>query len=810
MNNQDFTHILEKNSEYYALIESMLNGYAVNEIILDYKHEPVDYRFLEVNTAFEELTTFKKKDLIGKNITEIFPKIEKSWIQLCADVALNQKDICTEYYSKMLDRYYSVRIVSKQRGIFLTVFNDITTIKDAHKEVERQRASYHSLFENIRVGLIRTSIDEGKILKANPSCAELFGFDDLESFLQTSIIERYQDPDDRKKYRAKLLRNGKVNHAVLQMRKENSKRLTVAVSSTLHYINNLPVWIDSTIQDISKQQRAEERLQINSIVFEHTLEAVVISDENHKILTVNKAFNDITGYEKKEVIGKDFDLLWCDEVDMNLQCQTILGELKQNGSWQGEVYKRHKNGHPFPAHLSVIEGEKSKDVKHYISIFYDITYRKQSEEKLYQLAHFDTLTGLSNRHAFMHRLKESIETSSRNQTKMAVLFMDLDGFKAINDQYGHDAGDEVLIATAARLKKTIRKSDIVARMGGDEFTVIVENVQDIRSLSVLAQKLIDSVSQEIKMKDSILRVTTSIGISIYPDDALDLESVLRHADNAMYRAKELGKNNLQFFTKELNVDSVKQMIFEMELRHALEKNEFHISYQPQYSSTSNALVGFEALIHWENETYGRVSSEDFLSTAAQSDLIYKILNWTLKNAISQTLYWQKRFDRPFTLSLSLPDKYLEYTHSIDYIQQTLQEYDFSSELLHLQVQQNTLMQEALFLQLQKLHALKIKIVIDNFGTGLSSMDDLYKLPLFAFKIDQTILSRERESGHSRLPMMIQVAKALGSKLIIPPLDRQGGTEISSNPVFKEECLLLHKAAQADEIDAVLKEGLTTR
>jgi PAS domain S-box-containing protein len=290
MNNQDFTHILEKSSEYYELIESMLNGYAVNEIILDYKHEPVDYRFLEINTAFEELTALKKADLIGKNITEVFPNIEKSWIELCADVALNQKDICTEYYSKMLDRYYNVRIISRSKGIFLTIFNDITTIKDAHKEVERQRSSYHSLFENIRVGLIRTGIDEGKILKANPACAELFGFDDLESFLQTSITERYQNPDDRKKYRTKLLRNGKVNHAVLQMQKENNKRLTVAVSSTLHYEDNLPVWIDSTIQDISKQQRAEERLQMNSIVFEHTLEAVVISDENHKILTVNKAF----------------------------------------------------------------------------------------------------------------------------------------------------------------------------------------------------------------------------------------------------------------------------------------------------------------------------------------------------------------------------------------------------------------------------------------------------------------------------------------------------------------------------------------
>ena len=805
MNNQDFTHVLEKNSEYYELIESMLNGYAVNEIILDYKHEPVDYRFLEINTAFEELTALKKEEVIGKNITEVFPRIEKSWIELCADVALNQKDICTEYYSRILDRYYNVRIISKQKGIFLTIFNDITTIKDAHKDAERQRSSYHSLFENIRVGLIRTSIDEGKILKANPSCVELFGFDDLESFLQTSVTERYQNPDDRKKYHTKLLRNGKVNHAVLQMQKENNKRLTVAVSSTLHYEDNLPVWIDSTIQDISKQQRAEERLQMNSIVFEHTLEAVVISDENYKILTVNKAFSDITGYEKKEVIGKDFDLLWCDEEDMNLQCQIILGELNQNGSWQGEVYKRHKNGHSFPAHLSVIEGEKSKDSKHYISIFYDITYRKQSEEKLYQLAHFDTLTGLSNRHAFMHRLKESIESSTRYEQKMAVLFMELAGFKAINDQYGHDAGDEVLIATAAHLKKIIRKSDIVARMGGDEFTVIIENIKDVRSLSILAQKMIDSVSQEIKMKDSVLRVTTSIGISIYPDDALDLESVLRHADNAMYRAKELGKNNLQFFTKELNVDSVRQMIFEMELRHALEKNEFHLSYQPQYNNATDQLVGFEALIHWENDTYGRVPSEEFLPIAAQNDLIYKILNWILVRSISQVKYWQKRFDQTFTLSLSLPDKYLEYIHSIKYIQQALEEHDFSSELLHLQIQQNSLMQETLFLQLQKLHALKIKIVIDNFGVGISSVDDLYKLPIFAFKIDHSIVSNESITEHPRLPMMIQIAKALKSKLIMHKQDTKDSAETSIDLPYSEgEFLIVNKAEEAEKIESILK------
>lgn len=804
MNNQDFSHILDKSSEYCQLIESMLNGYSLNEIILDYKHEPIDYRFLEINAAFEELTGFKKECIIGKNITDVFPHIEKSWIDLCADVALNQKDICTEYYSKALDRHYNVRIVSKQKGIFLTVFSDISSIKSAHKEAERQKKSYQNLFEKIHVALIRTSIDEGMIIKANLSCAELFGFDDVDSFMKTSIIDRYKDSHDRKNYRTKLLRNGKFNHAVMQMQKKNNKTLTIAVSSTLHYENNLPVWIDSTLQDISKQQRAEERLQMHSIVFEHTLEAVVISDENHKILTVNKAFSEITGYEKREVIGKDFDLLWCVEEEMSSQCEMILTQLHKSGSWQGEVYKRHKDGRTFLAHLSVIEGEKSKNVKHYISIFYDITYRKQSEEKLYQLAHFDTLTGLSNRYAFMSKLKDSLEKSSRYKQKTAVMFMDLDGFKAINDLYGHNAGDEVLITTAARIKNIIRKSDTVARMGGDEFTVIIENAQDVRALSVLAQKMIDTVSQEIKMKDSILNMTTSIGISIYPDDALELESVLVHADNAMYRAKELGKNNYQFFAKELNIDSVNQMIYEMELRHALEKEEFHLRYQPLYCMQSDTVLGFEALILWDNDTYGIVDAEEFLEVAAQSDLIYKILNWVLDESIVQIQKWQETFSKKLTLSLNIPDKYLESMQTIQHIQKTLQRHQFSAELLHLQVQQNAFMQDLLFHQLQALHALKVKIVIDNFGTGISSIDDLHKLPIYAFKIDKSFISTKEDLKHPRIQVMIQLASALQAKVIIAYLkDSDNIQTVKDLKCEEKRCLSLHSALSSDQTFTLL-------
>ncbi len=791
MKRKDFSQFLSINPQYHQLIETMLNGYAVNEIILDYKHEPVDYRFLEVNSAFEALTGFTRQQVIGKTILDLMPETKQEWIEICADVALNQKDICTEYYSDILKRYYQVRIISHEKGVFLTIFNDISSLKEAHEELERRKKSYQMFFDGIQVGLIRTTVNEGKIIKANPASAHLFGFDDLESFMQTSVTEFYKHPEDRKKYRTKLLRNGKLNHAVLQMQKVNKKPLTIAVSSTVHYENNLPVWIDSTIQDISKQRRAEERLQTNSIVFEHTLEAVVISDEEHKILTVNKAFTDITGYTKKEVVGKDFNLLWCSDEKQADQSNNILFELLTKGSWQGEVHQRHKDGHQFPAHLSVIEGERSKDTKHYISIFYDITYRKQSEEKLYQLAHFDPLTKLSNRHAFLNRLEESIARAKRYEKKCAVFFMDLDGFKAINDTYGHNAGDEVLKITASRLKKTIRKSDMLARLGGDEFTVIIENETETRSLNILAQKMINAVSQDIRLKEAIVSITTSIGISIYPDDALDLESVLKHADNAMYRAKELGKNNVQYFTKELNIDSVNQMIFEMELRHALEKDEMQIYYQPRVHLHTKKIIGFEAILRWENETYGVVKPEVFLPVAMQSEFINKICSWLLHASLSQVKKWQEKFERPFSLSFMLPNKQLLNEEFITELQKTLETIDYDASLLHIQVQQDALMQSNLYESVQRFHLLGIKLIVNNFGMGVSSIADLYKLPLHGLKIHKKFVHHTTEEDAATLKVLIELAHTLKTEVIASSVD--------SSDIFEELRKLNVQLVQGDHL-----------
>jgi len=628
----------------------MLNGYAVNEIVLNYKHEPVDYRFLEVNTAFETLTGLKKEHVIGKSILDILPDTEHEWIELCGEVALNQKDLATEYFSAALNKTFQVRIFSPQKGIFVTVFNDISSLKEALKDLQDQKDSYASLFNNIRVGLIRTSIDEGKILQANPACAELFGFEKLEEFMQNSIIELFKDSDDRKAHRAKLLRNGKVNHTILQMKKANAKSVTVSVSSTLHYENNLPVWIDSTIQDISKQKR--------------------------------------------------------------------------------------------------------------------------SEEKLFQLAHVDALTGLSNRHSFMNRLETSIQKASRYQHKCAVLFLDLDGFKGINDSYGHSAGDLVLTVTAQRLKSIIRKSDLVARMGGDEFTIIIEDFDNVRALNILAKKIIQAVSKNISLQETELSLTTSIGISIYPDDAPNLEVLLKNADNAMYRAKELGKNTVQFFTKDLNIDLVNKMVFENHLKHALEKEELHLFYQARITSDKRKVIGLEASLRWFSDSYGWVSPNDFLPVALQSDIINKIFSWAIKSAcIALKKFQSQKTD--LSLSLSIVNKCLESRYFFQELRKALFISKIDPSYLHLQVSQEVLNKESSLKQLQEIESLGVKIIIDNFGKGVTCIENFEKLPITGVKIDKSFIQDlNKQSPSQTLLTLISLAKCFDAELIAQEIDSE--------------------------------------
>ena len=650
MKNQNLSQILEQQSHYHSLIEGMLNGYAVNEIVLNYKHKPIGYQFLEVNKAFEALTGLKKEFVIGKNILDVLPKTEQKWIDICADVALNQKDICAEYFSPALNKTFQVRIFSPQKGIFITIFNDISSLKKAHLEVEKQKDSYESLFNNIRVGLIRTSINEGKILKANPACAELFGYSSLKKFMQNSIIHLFKDTDDRKAHRAKLLRNGKVNNTSLQMKKENGKSVTVSVSSTLHYEDNLPVWIDSTIQDISKQKR--------------------------------------------------------------------------------------------------------------------------SEEKLFQLAHIDALTGLSNRYSFMSRLETSIQKASRYKHKCAVLFLDLDGFKGINDSYGHSAGDLVLTVTAQRLKNIIRKSDLVARMGGDEFTIIIEDFDNVRALNILGKKIIQAVSKNIPLQDTELSLTTSIGISIYPDDAPNLETLLKNADNAMYRAKELGKNTLQFFTKALNVDLVNKMVFENHLKKALGKEEFHLFYQPRITSDKREIIALEASLRWYSDSYGWVSPEDFFPVAMQSDIINKIFSWAIKSTcIALKKFQSQKID--LSLNLSIVTKCLESRYFFQELRKALFISKVEPSFLHLQVPQEALMKKNCLKQLQEIESLGVKIIIDNFGKGVTSIENFEKITIAGVKIDKSFIEDlNKQTPSQTLLTLINLAKCFNAKLIADSIESE--------------------------------------
>ena len=496
-----------------------------------------------------------------------------------------------------------------------------------------------------------------------------------------------------------------------------------------------------SFNDITTRHQAEEKLRQAAKVFESTTEGVMVTNLTGDIIAVNQAFSDITGYPEDEVLGCNAQVLKSGHHDA-LFYQAMWAVLTQLGRWQGEIWNRRKSGEIYPEWLTISTvKDQVGQLTNYVGVFSDISHIKHAEAKLDFLAYHDPLTSLPNRLLLNDRLEHAIQRAKREATHLAVLFIDLDQFKTVNDSLGHPVGDQLLQRAATLLKSCVREEDTVARLGGDEFVVLLEQLGDTRLAAEIAKKILVTLTQPHELDGHTLVVSGSIGISTYPTDGSDATTLLRNADTAMYRSKEEGRNTFCLYSAELTRSARERLTLETDLRRALKNQEFVLHYQPQVDVASGAVIGAEALVRWNHPKSGLISPARFIPVAEESGLILPLGAWVLEAACMQFQAWQAQGLPSFTLAVNLSPRQfrqIDLTHQVKHI---LTATGMPPHLLELEITEGAIMERGEHARdlLRALKSLGIQLAIDDFGTGYSSLAYLRRFPINVLKIDQSFM-----------------------------------------------------------------------
>jgi diguanylate cyclase (GGDEF)-like protein/PAS domain S-box-containing protein len=506
-----------------------------------------------------------------------------------------------------------------------------------------------------------------------------------------------------------------------------------------------------------------------AVAFEHMREAVVVTDASHRIIQVNQAFERITGYPQEEAIGQTPRLL-----KSGRQSKDFYGSfyraLDEQGEWRGEIWNRRKNGDIYPQWLSVkAVHDKAGNLAGYVSVFADITDIKDSERRLWELANHDPLCDLPNRLLFNARLEHAIQRAHRTSTQLGLLFIDLDRFKNINDSMGHQTGDELLKDVARRLQSAVHEDDTVARLGGDEFVILLEDIPDANSARRIANRIIERLADPVTAGGKSLVITASIGISLYPGDGHDPETLLKHADAAMYQAKTLGRNRLAYYAPDLTREIEQRLELEHDLRHGLARDEFSLHYQPQFASSDGRLVAVEALLRWQHPKRGMVPPNEFIPIAEETGLIGELGCWVTETACRQAMAWRAGGFEAFRLAVNLSPYQLrgECTETLMAI---FERTGFPATSFEFEVTETLLVEEggyALSQLTEMRRRLGMHVAMDDFGTGHSSLGQLKLLPIDKLKIDRSFVSELTEDANDAaiVKAIILMAHTLGLQVV---------------------------------------------
>jgi diguanylate cyclase (GGDEF)-like protein/PAS domain S-box-containing protein len=475
-------------------------------------------------------------------------------------------------------------------------------------------------------------------------------------------------------------------------------------------------------------------------VFDHSSEGIFVTDADDRILAVNTALCRITGYAEDELIGQR-PSIWKSGHHDGEFFRSLSEALKRDGRWQGEIWNRKKSGEVIPTLENISRIPPSEaGIGSYVALMTDISNMKAYEDRLSHLAHHDPLTGLANRALLVDRLGHAIQKARRQKTSLAVMFLDLDHFKQINDSFGHATGDQVLKEVAARLSSAVRASDTVARLGGDEFVMVVGELENPERAGAIAAKLLKSISAPMQIEGREFLVTPSLGVAMYPQDGDSLTALMANADTAMYHAKKLGRNTWQFYSQSLGSRVCENLVFENALRSAEERGELSLHYQPQFDVASGRLVGAEALIRWTHPEFGVVAPARFIPLAEESGLIIKLGDWVLSTACRQMQAWRRAGIAPGRISVNVSALQIRRGNVAETLAETLSRTGLAPGALELEVTESFLLEAGRSMTaIQALRDLGVEFAIDDFGTSYSSLKYLQHLPIRRLKIDHSFV-----------------------------------------------------------------------
>jgi diguanylate cyclase (GGDEF)-like protein/PAS domain S-box-containing protein len=547
-----------------------------------------------------------------------------------------------------------------------------------------------------------------------------------------------------------------------------SSELTAKQAALLSSEQRYERLVNSLDGIVWEQIRTLQEMELAAYVFEQSKQAIVITDLEGTILRVNGYFTELTGYTAEEATGKTPRILKSQRQDDAFYAELWKG-LREKGEWSGEIWNRKKNGDGFAAMLNITSVRNEVGtILYYIGINQDITQQKLSSERIYHLAHYDILTDLANRQNFNDRLNLALRQAERSGRQLAILFLDLDDFKKVNDILGHHAGDLLLQEVAQRLLGCVRNTDPVARLGGDEFAILLEDIDQPDHVERVVQKIIPAISAPLELEGMTVSVGVSIGISIYPGDGSDIVSLCKNADMAMYRAKAMGKNCCQFFDIAMAVEVANRLAMEADLRDAIGR-EFFLLYQPQAEVRGNAIIGVEVLVQWRHPRHGIINPANFIRFAEETGMINRLGEWVLATACRQAAHWHHEKGISLRVAVNVSPLQLEQTSFFDMVERIIRETGIPSFLLELELTESVLMSKVAETAetFRRLKDLGVNIAVDDFGAGYSSLSSLKKLPIDRLKIDSSFISKlpDNKEDLAIIRAIIAMARSLSLKVI---------------------------------------------